>query len=82
MVKSLKIINWNNFLEPKASSTTIVQIADKLLAKISGLENKISIVPQALSEETTAKLELQHEVKTLYKKYKIVSDQLEKRLKN
>ena len=31
LVKSLKIINWNNFLEPKASSTTIVQIADKLL---------------------------------------------------
>ena len=58
------------------------QITEKLLAKISGLENKISIVPQALSEETTAKLELQHEVKTLYKKYKVVSDQLEKRLKN
>ena len=31
LVKSLKIINWKNFLEPKASSTTIVQIADKLL---------------------------------------------------
>ena len=63
-------MNWNNFLEPKASSTTIVQIADnvkteKLVAKISELENKISIVSQALSEETTAKLELQHEVKTL-----------------
>ena len=70
MVKRLKIIKWNNFLEPKASSTTIVQIADnvkteKLVAKISELENKISIVSQALSEETTAKLELQHEVKTL-----------------
>ena len=33
---------------------------------------------QALSEEATAKLELQHEVKTLYKEYKVVSGQLEK----
>ena len=35
---------------------------------------------QALSEETTAKLELQHEVKTLYKEYKVVSGQLEKKV--
>ena len=46
---------------PKASST-IVKIVDnnnekteKLLAKISELENKLSIVCQVLSEETTAK---------------------------
>ena len=35
---------------------------------------------QALSEEATAKLELQHEVKTLYKEYKVVSGQLEKKV--
>ena len=67
----------------KASSTTIIKIVDnekteKLLAKISELENKLLIVCQTLSEETTAKLELQHEVKTLYKEYKVVSGQLEK----
>ena len=81
LVKSLKIMIWNYFLESKASSTTIDQIVgnvktEKLLAKISELENKISIVCQTLSEETTAKLELEHEVKILYKKYKVVSGQL------
>ena len=47
---------------------------------MSELENKLSIVFQALSEESTAKLELQHEVKTLYKEYEIVSGQLKKKV--
>ena len=71
---------------PKAS-LTIAKIVDnnnekteKLLAKISELENKLSIVYQVLSEETTAKLELQHEVKTLYKNYKVVSGQFERKV--
>ena len=34
---------------------------------------------QALSEETTGKLERQHEVKTLFKEYKVVSGHLEKK---
>lgn len=34
---------------------------------------------QALSEETTGKLERQHEVKTLFKEYNIVSGHLEKK---
>lgn len=34
---------------------------------------------QALSEEATGKLERQHEVKTLFKEYKIVSGHLEKK---
>ena len=70
---------------PKASLITIVKNVDnekteKVLAKISELENKLSIVCQALSEETTAKLELQHEVKPLYKEYTVVSGQLEKKV--
>ena len=36
---------------------------------------------QAFSEETTVKLGLQHEVKSLYKQYKVVSGQLEKKLR-
>ena len=72
----------------KASSTTIVKIVDnekteQLLPKISELENKLSIVCQALSEETTDKPERQHEVKTLFKEYKVVVVTLKKKkLKN
>ena len=50
---------------------------------MSKLENKLSTACQALSDETTAKLELQHELKILYKEYKVVSGQYEKKkLKN
>ena len=74
---------------PKVSST-IVKIVDnnnekteKLLAKMSKLENKLSTACQALSDETTAKLEPKHELKILYKEYKVVSGQYEKKkLKN
>ena len=73
---------------PKASLITIVKNVDnekteKALAKISELENKLSIVCQALSEETTDNPERQHEVKTLFKEYKVVVVTLKKKkLKN
>ena len=68
----------------KASSTTIVKIVgnektEQLLPKISELENKLSIVCQALSEETTDNPERQHEVKTLFKEYKVVVVTLKKK---
>ena len=52
------------------------------MAKRSRLEKKLSIVCQVLPKETTAKLEIEHEFKTLYKEYKDVSSQLEKKMKN
>ena len=69
---------------PKASLITIVKNVDnekteKVLAKISELENKLSIVCQALSEETTDNPERQHEVKTLFKEYKVVVVTLKKK---
>ena len=73
----------------RKASSTIAKIVDndneeteKLLAKISEVENKLSFLCLMLSEETTAKLELQHEVKTLSKEYEVVSGQPEKKFEN
>ena len=66
--------------------TTAVKIADNqkvemLLLRISDLENKLSDVCEALAEENAERLHLQSEVKTLHKKYKVLSLELQKKKK-
>ena len=69
----------NTFLNPLLLVVKIIDTEkiDKLLSRINELENKLSVVCEALSEENSQCLKLQHEVKFLQSEYKSVSSRLQ-----